>query len=299
MRKTFLLLVFSLYILSVQAQELNCTFAINHSQIQGTNKQIFETLESSINNFMNRVWTNHVFEGVERIECNFLLTVNTYEDGVFEGNLQIQSRRPVYNSSYNTTMYNFVDDDISFEYIEYDQLDYSDNNFLSNLTSVLAYYAYIIIGFDYDSFSPSGGEPFFEQAEKIVQNANNSGYVGWQGSDSRLRRNRYWLVTNILDSDYEKVREFYYNYHRLGLDVLESDAEKGREVIFQSLMSMKDLYDNKPDPFMHYLVITIETKGSEIVNIFSEASSEQKKQVYDMLKTIDPGNLSKYETLKE
>ena len=299
MRKILLVVTICIFSFSINAQELNCSFSINYSQIPGTNKQVFETLETSINNFMNRVWTNHVFNAVERIDCNFLLTVNKWEEGKFECELQIQSRRPVFNSSYNTTMYNFVDKDIAFEYIEYDQLDYSESSFINNLTSVLAYYAYIIIGFDYDSFSLYGGDPFFEQAEKIVQNANNSGYLGWQGSDSRLRRNRYWLVTNILHPDYKKVREFYYNYHRLGLDILEGDVEKGRDVIFQSLMSMKELYDSKPDPFMHYLVVTIETKGDEIVDIFSEASPEQKNQVYDILKTIDPGGLSKYEALRQ
>ena len=298
MRKILLFTVIIITSIASQAQELNCTFSINHSQIPGTNKQVFETLESSINNFMNRVWTNHVFNAVERIDCNFLLTINKWEEGSFECELQIQSRRPVYNSSYNTTMYNYVDKDFSFDYIEYDQLDYSDNSFISNLTSVLAYYAYIIIGFDYDSFSLNGGEPFFEQAEKIVQNANNSGYLGWQGSDSRLRRNRYWLTTNILHPDYKAVREFYYNYHRLGLDLLENDVDMGREAIFQSLMSMKELYDSKPDPFMHYLVVTIETKGDEIVDIFSEASADQKRKVFEILKTIDPGGLSKYEALR-
>ena len=176
MKLTFVTLAIFLATL-VSAQEINCSFTLNHSQIQGTNKQIFETLEKTLIEFVNnRVWTNHYFEPYERIECNMLLTIDTWEGDNFTGSLQVQARRPVFNSSYNTVMLNIIDEEVDFEYQEFDPLEFSDNTFTHNLTSIIAFYTYIILGIDYDSFAELGGTPFFEKAEQVVDNAQNAGF---------------------------------------------------------------------------------------------------------------------------
>lgn len=293
-----LLAVFLCY--NSMAQELSCNVTVNTSKIPGTNKQIFETLESALSNYMNNtVWTNHIFERNERIECNILLTVTEYESDFIQGSLQIQSRRPVYNSSYSTVMFNYVDNDIAFRYQEFDPIEHSENTFLSNLSSIFSFYAFIIIGLDYDSFSPEGGTPFFMIADKIANNAQSGGAAGWKGSDSKSRRNRYWLINNIIDKGFNPVRKFNYTYHIQGLDVMAQNIEKGRQVIFESISNLKKFNDNKPAPFVHYFNITISSKSDEFVQIFSNAPREQKTQVYNMLTTIDPSNQQKYESLKE
>ena len=163
----------------------------------------------------NTTWTSHTFEVHERIECNLLFTITQeLTAGTYQAKLSIQSRRPVYGSSYNTVMLNYMDEDIEFEYTEYDPLEFSELTHINNLTSILAYYAYIIIGLDYDSFSPKGGTPYFEKANKVVLNAQSAVQKGWKATESRGRNNRYWLVNNILDEGYSPLREFSYNYHR-------------------------------------------------------------------------------------
>ena len=299
--KGLVIIFFLSFFTWAHTQELNCSFSLNSSQIQGTNKQVFETLEKAIMEFMNnRVWTNHIFESHERIECNLFMTINDYTSDVFKGSLQIQARRPVFNSSYNTVMFNYVDDDIEFKYIEFDPLEFSETSYLSDLTSILAYYAYLILGLDYDTYSLMGGTPFFEAADKIVLNAqSSSGYAGWKGSDDRLRKNRYWLVNNILDDDYLKLREFGYNYHIKGLDVMENSLQKGQDIILESLRSLKAFHDSKPDPFMHYFEVVVQSKSNEIVQIYRDTPRATKTQVYSIMRSIDPGAADKYEPLKE
>ncbi|MCG8700894.1 MAG: DUF4835 family protein [Bacteroidales bacterium] len=285
--------------LTASAQELDIRFSLNSSQIQGTNKQVFETLEKSIVDFLNnRVWTNHIYESHERIECNMLLTIDKYESDIMKGSLQIQSRRPVYNSSYNSVMFNYMDEDIEFKYVEFDPIEFSENSYISNLSSLLAFYTYIILGLDYDSFSKMGGNPYFELADKIVLNANNSGRLGWRGSDDKKRKNRYWLINNILDKDYAPVREFSYNYHRLGLDIMEKSSFKGKQVILQELERFKRIQENKPDPFMHFYEVIRDSKSDEIVQMFSGASREEKQKVLEIMKVVDPSGINKYEALQ-
>jgi hypothetical protein len=218
--------------------------------------------------------------------------------GVYKATLSIQSRRPVYGTSYNSVMLNYVDDEVNFKYTENDPLEFSENSHISNLTSVLAYYAYIVIGLDYDSYSLKGGTPFFMKAEKIVNNAQSSADPGWKAFESRGRKNRYWLVTNILDDDYSPLREFNYKYHRLGLDVMEDAVERGRLVIREAVVELERFFKAKPDPFMHYFQVVLDAKAEEIVQIFSEAQPADKSRVYAIMTTIDPANTSRYESLK-
>ncbi len=283
-----------------KAQELSCNVSLNTSQIQGTNKDVFNTLQDAIRDFMNNtVWTNNVFEVNERIECNLLFNITSeVSAGNYKGTLTIQSRRPVYGSTYTTVMFNYFDEDIQFIYNEFDPLEFSENSHLSNLTSILAYYAYIIIGLDYDSFSSKGGTPYFQKADKVVYNAQSTGEAGWKAAQSRDRKNRYWLVNNILDAGFEPLRLFNYTYHRLGLDAMDNSVERGRLVIRDAVIDLEKLYIAKPDPFMHYLQVVLDSKGTEISQIFAEAPPEDKTRIYQVMTKIDPGNIIRYDALK-
>jgi hypothetical protein len=283
----------------ISAQELKCNIQIVSQQVQGTNKQVFQTLQTALYEFMNNhVWTNHVYGIDERIECNFLFNIQEQLSAdEFKGTLQIQSRRPVYNTNYNTVMFNYLDNDIHFRYVEFEPLEFDETQHLSNLTSLLAFYSYIILGLDYDSFSFEGGSPYFQKAENIMQNAQNAREVGWKQFESTSHRNRYWLINDILDDKYSPIREFNYRYHRQGLDVMDSKVVEGRAEIARSLENLQKVFRQKPDPFMHYLKITLDAKADEFVNIFSESFTEEKNRVVTILREIDPSNQPKYDRI--
>ncbi|MBI9052351.1 MAG: DUF4835 family protein [Bacteroidales bacterium] len=280
------------------SQELRCNVQINSQQIQGTNKQVFQTLQTAVYEFMNNTaWTKHVYTNEERIDCNILINIQDHSSDEFKGSIQVQSRRPVFNTSYNTTILNYKDDNIKFNYLEFEALEFSINEHRSNLTSILAYYAYIIIGLDYDTFSLMGGTEFFQDAEKIVTNATNSPEKGWKAFESR--KNRYWLVENILNDRYKGLREFLYRYHRLGLDVMESKEATGREEIAESLNLLQKIYRQKPDPYLFYYDLVMNSKSDELVNVFSESFMAEADRVYKILVEIDPTRSDKYKKIKE
>jgi hypothetical protein len=204
---------------------------------------------------------------------------------------------PVYNTTYNSTILNFVDNNVQFRYVEFQPLEFDPNSHRSNLVSLLAYYAYLIIGFDYDSFSMEGGTEFFSVAEKIVTNAQNAPETGWKPYDGTRNRNRYWLVKNILDKQYQFVRRFIYEYHITGLDGMESNINESRTYMVESLRLLQQVYRTRPDPFMYYLQIVLEAKSDELVNIYSSAFPEEKSRVVQILNEIDPANKSKYEKI--
>ena len=276
-----------------------CNVQVITQQIQGTNKQVFQTLQTSIYEFMNNTsWTNHVFETDERIECTMLFNIKEQVSvDEFKGTLQIQSRRPVFNSSFNSVVLNYVDNDIQFKYVEYQPLEFSETSHLSNLTSILAFYAYVIIGMDYDTYSFEGGTPFFEVAEKIVNNAQNTPERGWRAMESTSRKNRYWLINNILNEDFSLLREFVYKYHRLGLDMMYEKTNEARASISEYLRILQQVSREKPDPFMYYLQVVLDAKTDELVNIFKESFQEEKARVYALLNEIDPSHGNKYEQI--
>ncbi len=295
-------LKYTILILSVvivypaDAQELNCNVQISAQKIQGSNRQVFETMQRDIYEFMNNtVWTNHVYSYSERIDCNILINLtDQISADEFNGTIQIQLSRPVYNTTYKSTVLNFVDNSFRFRYVEFQPLEFDPTTHRSNLVSVLAYYAYIILGFDYDTFSPSGGTEFFQMAEKIVSNAQNAPEMGWKPYDGSRNRNRYWLVKNLLDKEYEEVRQFIYAYYRNGLDLMESKTGEARNGIVESLRLIQDVYRRKPDPFMYLIQLVVEAKSDELINIFTEAFPEEKSRVVQILTEIDPANKSKY-----
>ena len=299
MLKRFVLLFILVVLFSTgYSQELRCNVQVVSSQIQGTNKQVFQTLQNAIYEFMNNtVWTNSVFSNEERIDCSIMLNLTDHSGDEFKGSMQILSRRPVYNTSYNTTILNFKDNDIKFNYVEFEPLEFNLNEDRSNLTSILAYYAYIIIGLDYDTFSLLGGTEFYQNAEKIVTNALNSPEKGWKAFESR--KNRYWLVENILNDRYKNVREFLYRYHRLGLDVMDSKEAQGRSEIAEDLLLLQKVYRQKPDPYLFFYDLIISAKSDELVNIFSESFMTEADEVYKILIEIDPSRSDKYKKIKE
>jgi Domain of unknown function (DUF4835) len=280
------------------SQELRCNIQVNSSQIQGTNKQVFQTLQTAIYEFMNnRAWTNHVYTNEERIECNILINLQSHSGDEFVGSIQVQSRRPVHNTSYNTTILNFKDDDLKFNYIEFETLEYNESEHRSNLTSLLAFYAYCIIGLDYDSFGMLGGTEYYQKAEQVVSNAQNAPEKGWKAFESR--KNRYWFIENMLNDRYKGLREFLYRYHRLGLDVMDSKEATGRAEIAESLDLLQKIYRQKPDPYLFGFELIMAAKSDEFVNVFSESFMAEADRVYKILVEIDPTRAEKYKKIKE
>jgi hypothetical protein len=296
----YILPVFVLFLPgTMAAQELNCNVQVTAQQIQGSNRQVFETMQRDLYEFMNNsVWTNHVFSYSERLDCNILINLtDQLSADEFRGTIQVQLRRPAFNTTYNSTMLNFIDNSFQFRYVEFQPLEFDPSSHKSNLVSVLAYYTYIMLGFDYDTFSPLGGTEFFQMAEKIVLNAQNAPEPGWKPYDASRNRNRYWLVKNVLDKGYEGVRQFMYEYNINGLDKLESRTAEARTSMAESLKLIQEVYRKKPDPFMYYLQIVLEAKSEELINIFTEAFPEEKSRVVQILTEIDPANKAKYEKI--
>ncbi len=283
-----------------KSQELKCNVQFVSQQIQGTNKQVFQTLQTAVYEFMNNMnWTNHVYAIDERIEVNFMFNITEQMSAdEFRGTLTIQSRRPIFNTNYNTVMLNFVDNNIHFRYVEFEPLEYDATQHTSNLTSLLAYWAYMIIGLDYDSYGYLGGTPYFSQAENIVQNAQNAREGGWKPFESLDHKNRYWLVVDILNDGYRPLREFQYGYHRQGLDVMDQKVTEGRAAIAENLDKLQAIYRKKPDPFIYWLQLILEAKSDELINIFSESFTEEKTRAIRILQEIDPANKTKYEKIQ-
>jgi hypothetical protein len=301
-KRVFFLFLFGLSFWMVpnssSAQELNCTVQVLSPQFQNSSdKKIFQTLQQSIFEFMNnRKWTNDVFQQQERIECSVVITVTEKPSAdEFKASIQVQARRPVFKSSYNSLVLNVLDKDFAFKYIEYQPLEFSESSYISNLTSVLAYYAYIIIGTDYDSFSLEGGSPYFQKAQTIVSNAQTASDKGWKSFESS--QNRYWIVENILNSTFKPMRECMYKYHRLGFDAMAEDVASGRAAVLQALLLLKAVHESKPSSYSMQLFFL--AKADEVVNLFSLADPAEKTKVMELLNEIDPANTTKYNRIME
>lgn len=294
MRK-LLAIFLSIASFSTFAQELNCAVSINATQIQTSDASVFKDMENGIEQFMNsRKWTNDPYKNHEKIICNFLITITKMPSiGTFSASVQVQSARPVYNSSYNSLLFNFADRDWEFEYFESMPLEYNDNTFTSNLTSMLAFYAYLIIGLDYDSFSELGGTSYFQRALSVVNNAQQSNLPGWQAIGSN--RNRYWIVENLNNPQMADLRKAIYHYHRRGLDTFETNPDESRQVILNGLKDIKKVRDINPNAIL--VVSFFDAKGKELANIFSDGNIQVRRQAYDIITAIDPSNRSNYEKI--
>jgi len=288
--KKLIILVLIIFSVNIgKAQELFCTVSVNSSQISGSDKTVFEEMQKAIMEFLNnRKWTNYTYRQEEKIECTFFINITERVSDVdFKGTMQVQSRRPIFNTSYNSPMLNIVDKDISFKYIQNQALDYDDNNFYSNLTSMLAYYAYMIIGIDFDSYSMKGGSQYYTKAQNIVQLAQNDlGYLGWKSFESR--KNRYWLVENLLNDSYSGFRECLYLYHLKGLDDMKENMGNGRTSVITAMDKMQAVAKGTPN--LYFVTVFMDTKRDEIINIFSQAPVTDKTTVVPFLKVIDPAH---------
>jgi len=301
MQRKQLIILFLLVIPSmIMAQELKCNIQINSQKIQGSNRIVYQTLQTAIYEFMNNTsWTNHIYGIDERIECNIVINLNEQlGSDEYKGTIQVQMRRPVFNASYNTTILNFLDNSFDFRYLELTKLDFSENTHTSNLTSVLAFYAYIILGIDYDSYSLLGGTEYFQKAEKILNNAQNATERGWKAYEGN-RKNRYWIIENILNEKYKPVREVLYRYHRLGLDIMNEKVVEGRAEIVECLATLQKVYREKPDAYLLFMQLFFDAKNDELVNLFSESYPTEKARVVNILTEIDNANASKYKVILE
>jgi Domain of unknown function (DUF4835) len=296
MKKIIIPVLVLFFCSQVNSQELRCNIQIITSKIPGTNKQVFQTMQAAVTEFLNNTtWSNYKFSNNERIECNILFNLtDMVGNDQFKGSLTVQTRRPVFNSSYSTVILNYVDNDLDFKYTEYQPMEFSETSYISGLTSILAYYANIILGMNFDSFGLMSGTEFFQRAEKIVNNAQNATEVGWKASESTSRKNRYWLVNNILNNDFSRVREFIYIYHRKGLDQMYDKTFEARSEIINSLTLLQEVYRSRPDPFMHFLQVVLDAKNEEFVNIFKEATDDEKRRVMSILNQIDPTHKESY-----
>lgn len=291
-----LLIAFCLFVATFQlrAQELKCTVTVNSDMVQGTNKSVFNTLQKSISEFVNtRHWSEMTYGNTERIECSMNIIVKKVEGDLFTADIQIQSRRPVYNSSYNTTLFNFKDNFFSFDYKEFDQLEMNESTITSNLTAVLAYYAYLIIGYDQDSYARLGGTPFFEAAERIVNAAQAADLVGWKAFESS--KNRYALVNNLTDEAFKKYRNYFYEYHRLGLDEMSLNMTNARARIAAGLPLLREA--NRARPSAVIISSFLDAKNDELINIFSKATDKEKKDAVEILMDVNPTQTERYEKI--
>lgn len=279
----------------VNAQELKCNISVTSQKIQGTNRELFSNMQRDLYEFLNnRRWSEHVFAYDERIECHLQFVLNEQVGSdQFKGSLQVRISRPVYNSSYSTTLLNFRDNDIDFSYREFEPLVYNEGGQNSNLVNLLAFYANVIIGVDYDSFALMGGNEFFTRAENIVAQCQNSREAGWKSFESR--RNRYWLINNLQDRSYAVVRECLYRYHRLGLDVMADNIADGRLAVIESLELVRKAHRAKPNSYI--VQIFFDAKAEEIVNVFKPAFADERKRVYNIVSEINPANNSRYSVL--
>lgn len=278
-----------------QAQELNCKVEINSDQVEGTYKQVFNTLQEAMNDYMNTtVFTNNQFAANEKIECRLFFTVKEYKDDKITGDLQIQAIRPVYNSSYTTTLINFKDTKIEFNYMENEPLVFTTDRMESQLTAILNFYAYLILAMDYDSFSPGGGEPYFERLKTIVQQAQSSGESGWKAFEDT--KNRSAVLAAYTDQATKSLRELTYNYHRRGLDEMSMTPDKGRAKITEALSVIGQVYSAAP--MSVGLSMFKDAKLDELVNIYSKASQEERTKVYNLLQDIYPTETERLEKIK-
>lgn len=295
--KYLIVSIFSIFVFvqSALSQELRCNVSIQHQKIQGANQTLFNTMRSDIYEFMNnRKWTDHVYSYDEKIRCNIMIRLDEQLSAdEFSGSIQIQLTRPVFNSSYETTVLNIKDNDFRCKYVEYQPLEFNETSNRDNLTNILAYYAYVILGFDYDTFSLEGGTPFFEKAQAIVNNSQNAVEKGWKSFESE--RNRYWLIENIMNKSYSDFRKCMYNYHRNGLDLMADRVEVGRANIAESLRDMQKVFRRRPS--LYILQLFFDAKSDELVKVFSKSFPDEQNRVLTILNEIDPSNGNKYKNI--
>lgn len=289
------LLFFFVAPLTVFSQELNCRVVVNADQVQTTERSIFQEMEVTFAEFMNnRRWTEDQYDQEERINCNLVLTISQMPSiGRFEASVQVLSSRPVFNTDYESVLMNFADRDWTFEYVASQPIQFSENTFLDNVSSLLAYYAYMIIGFDYDSFSELGGEDYFQKAWQVVINAQQSGYPGWEQFNSI--RNRYWMAENLLSNEMEPIRRAFYQYHRQGMDLLSEQPDDAHKSILESLSQIQKANNARPRSIL--TISFLDAKADELAQIFTTGNPSERREAYNILTNIDPTKSDVFEVM--
>lgn len=302
MKKLFLslLVVFSTCLIgTISAQELNCKVVVNHSQIQGTNTSVFETLQNAISEFMNnRSWTELQFSKEERIDCTLNITIKQYKEaeGTFTGELLFQTSRPVFNSTYNTTVFSMKDPAFNFTYKEFDQLEFNENSMDNNLTAMLAYYAYLFIGLDLDTMAPLGGTDVLRMVENIVNNAQTMSEVGWKAFNDT--RNRHAIINDYMESSMEPYRMMQYKYYREGLDEMANNVDRGRTAITEAINMLKEAHSNKPLSMLPQ--IFTDFKRDELVSIYNgHGTAKEKEEVYNILSDLNASQNQEWTKIKK
>lgn len=284
--------IFYLFLLAVTsplaAQELNANVVVNFQNVQTTETRVFTDMENAFQQFLNnRKWTDDAFAPEERINCNFVINIEQMPSvGNFQATVQVQSSRPVYGTNYESLMLNFADRDWQFQYVESQPLEFNLNSYTTNITSLLAYYANIILGLDYDSFSELGGQMFFERAQQIVSNAQQQGGAGWDQFGSNRRRNRYWLAENFINPQMTPVRRGIYNYHRKGLDTFLEDESESRKNMLSALEEIQKVSKIFPQSIL--LISFFDAKNDEIISTFSKGDTQIRRNAYNALVEINP-----------
>jgi len=287
----FLILAFGI----VQAQQLNCTVNVNADKAASTNRQIFNTLEKSLTEFVNKTdWTGVTYKQEEKINCSMFITVTAYASDQFTATIQVQSSRPTYNSTYSSPVLNFNDKDFSFRYVEFQNLTFNPSNFDSNLISVIAFYSYVIIGMDGDTFSKQGGSKYLETAQDVANVAISGGYKGWSQSDGT--QNRYFLINDILSNTFSPFRDALYEYHFEGLDLMHKDLNVAKLKINDAINTLGKINNTRPNAFLTR--VFFDAKSDEIVSIFSAGPSMDIRDLIGSLNTISPLNSSKWAGIK-
>jgi len=284
---------------NVNAQELDAQVVVQAANLQMVDPKVFTTLENDIREFINgRKWTDDNFKLEEKVKCNFQLTITEEKSATsFAAQLTVQSSRPVFNSAYETILFNHQDKQVEFEYVEFQPIDFNENTHMSELGSILGYYAYIILGYDYDSFAKSGGDAHYLKAQTVVNNAQNSRVKGWKALEDNRRQNRYWLVEDLLSNKHKPLREAYYKYHRLGLDMMDDNTSTGRSGIWSAIQLAKATNNSARNSMA--IDVFINTKKSEIIDLFADASvtSPEKVRVMNAMSNIDPANIQDYQKI--
>jgi len=305
MRRLFCIVLLMMAASGLHAQDVNCKFDVTFDRVQNVDPKVFQTLKRSLTEFVNnRKWTNDNFRPNERIECSFQLNITekANEGNIYKATMNIQSSRPVFNSGYYTPLVNYLDREVVFRFDESQTFQFDDNRvsgsdaLSSNLTAIIAYYVYIIIGLDYDSFAPKGGEEFFRKAQNIVNNAPEEGKTikGWKAAENN--RNRYWLIDQLLNPRFEAFRPFYYNYHRKGLDLMSSKPDEARKAILEGIPVLTKI--NNENPTSVLLQFFFNAKSNEFVNTLMQTPPAERKDYIDQLSKMDVPNTSRYRGIK-
>lgn len=293
-----LLIVLIFNVFTLNSQELNCVVNVNARQIEGSEKVIFDEMQKAIFQLINgRKWTSDEFESHERIECSIIINLtDRVSTNRFKGNIQVQASRPIFNSTYKSRILNVRDEDLTFDYNQFSPIQYNEGTYNGELVAIISYYVYMILGFDYDSFALEGGTPYFQEAQRIVTNAQRSGEIGWKAFESSSQKNRYWLVENTLNARFKPLRTAYFEMHMKGFDKMTNGVERGRRIITKNLKSLREIHNVSPSSYN--LQAFFNAKMQEILNLYSEASEQERNEIRELLITIDPGNSNKYGKLK-